>query len=84
MGRYRGIPIRAARRIAEEFGKDQVIILTWDGAHGRTHVTTYGRTVGACAQAAEGGNRLKRALGWPEELCRAEPARARRRTGGGP
>ena len=78
------IPITAARRIAEEFGQQQVILVTWDGAI--THVVTYGATREACEQAAQGGNRVKRALGWPEELCNAEPAHVRRRAarvGGG-
>jgi len=74
---YKGIPIAAARDIAKTYNKNQVIILTWDAVHGRTHVTTYGRTVEDCKQAAEGGNKLKKALGWPDELCQAKPARAR-------
>lgn len=70
------IPIAAARRIAEEFGQRQVILVCWDGE--TTHVTTYGASAAECAQAAEGGNYVKRALGWPERLCSAVPARARR------
>lgn len=73
--RYKAIPVAAARRVAKDFAKDQVIIVTWDKAHGKTHVTTYGRTVEDCAQAATGGNAVKRALGWPESLCNAEPPR---------
>lgn len=49
--------------------------MTWDAEHGREHVTTYGTTKVACEQAAMGGNRVKQALGWPEEMCRATPAR---------
>lgn len=71
------IPIAAARRIAEHYGQQQVILVTWDGA--KTHVVTYGTTLEACEQAAAGGNRVKRALGWPKELCHAKPARQRRR-----
>ena len=77
MANYKQIPIRAAARIAKEFDKDQVFILTWDKAYGRTHVTTYGKTIEDCKQAAEGGNELKRNLGWPEELCKAAPPRAK-------
>lgn len=75
---YRPIPISAARDIAEEYGKQQVIIVTWDAVHGLTHVTTYGDTVEACVQAAEGGNRVKAALGWPPEECQAKPRRRSR------
>lgn len=73
--KYINVPISAAKRIAEEFQKDQVIIVCWDQVHGKTHVTTYGKTKIDCAQAAQGGNFVKRALGWPEELCHAKPAR---------
>ena len=73
------IPIAAARRIAEEHGQQQVIIVTWDASSGTTHVVTYGTTLLACEQAAIGGNRVKAALGWPETLCNAVPARVRRR-----
>lgn len=70
------IPIAAAKRLAQAHGCRQVIILAWDGKE--THVVTYGETKGDCIQAAEGGNKVKRALGWPEDLCKAEPYRARR------
>lgn len=69
------IPIRAAKQIAVEFRKDQVIILAFSKQDGKTWVTTYGRTVEDCRQAAEGGNKLKRVMGWPEELCNAKPSR---------
>ncbi len=71
------IPIAAAKRIAAEYGQQQVIIVTWDGA--TTHVVTYGDTLQACGQAAQGGNRVKAALGWPEQLCQDKPARVRRK-----
>jgi hypothetical protein len=82
--RYKPIPIAAAREIADRFEKDQVVIVTWDWKHGRTHVTTYGRTLADCEQAAVGGNAVKRALGWPDELCQDKPARARKAKRGAP
>lgn len=72
------IPIAAAKRIAEEFGQRQVVLVTWDGE--TTHVVTYGKSVADCEQAAQGGNFVKKAMGWPEALCAARPARARRKT----
>lgn len=72
---YKDIPIEVAMKIAEEFDKNQVIIVTWDKAHGKTHVTTYGKTLEECHQAAMGGNLVKRALGWPDDLCHAKPNR---------
>ena len=64
MSEYKDIPISAAKRIAQEFDKNQVIIVTWDQKHGRTHVTTYGKTKEECNQAAKGGALIKKALGW--------------------
>lgn len=70
---YKEVPISAAQRIAEEFDKDQVIIVTWDAAHQTQHVTTYGKSRKASAQAAQGGNFVKEALGWPDRLCHDAP-----------
>jgi hypothetical protein len=72
---YKRIPITAAKNIAKNYDKDQVKIVTWDKKHSRTHVTTYGKTLEECKQAADGGNFVKKALGWPDELCHAKPAR---------
>jgi len=58
MSGYLSVPIDEAKRIAESFAKDQVIIVTWDKAHGTEHVTTYGKTLGDSLQAATGGNRV--------------------------
>lgn len=72
------IPITAAKRIAQEFLQDQVILITFDKTSGTTHVVTYGKSKEDCDQAAIGGNKLKREfLGWPEELCNAVPRRMR-------
>jgi hypothetical protein len=71
------IPIADAKTLAAKHSLKQVIILAWDGD--KTHVVTYGVTLADCAQAAEGGNRMKRVMGWPEDMCAAVPARVRRR-----
>ena len=77
------IPISAAKRIADEYGFDQVVIFarkvdTEPGlGDGGEHVTTYGKTVADCDVAARMGNHLKRVVGWPEAKCRAVPARLR-------
>ncbi len=75
MNKYKGIPITAAKEVAYKYAKSQVIIVTWDAMHGKTHVTTYGRSIKECEQAAAGGNLIKKALGWPDEMCRAKPRR---------
>jgi hypothetical protein len=74
--KYKPIPISAAKEIAKKYDKQQVIIVAWDAQHGREHVTTYGTTKVACEQAATGGNKVKKALGWAESLCDATPNRA--------
>lgn len=69
------IPISAAKEIADRYGQNQVVVVTFDKSTGLTHVVTYGKSVEECTQAAEGGNFVKRALGWPESLCNAKPKR---------
>lgn len=75
---YKNIPVKAAKAIAEEYEKNQVILVCWDDVHKRMHVTTYGKTVDECALAAEGGNAVKEALGWPDRLCHDEPSRIKK------
>lgn len=65
------IPIEAAKEFARKHGCRQVIVMAWDGK--LQHCVTYGETEEECAQAAIGGNRIKKALGWPESLM-ADPA----------
>lgn len=64
------ILLEAAEQLAVDYQFHQVILLAWDGR--LTHVATFGQTVEDSAQAAEGGNRIKRALGWPERMCQSE------------
>ncbi len=73
------MPIVAAKEIANKYDKDQVIILTWDKKTGETWVTTYGKSIVDCEQAAIGGNKIKKFLGWPDELCQDKPARIKRK-----
>lgn len=61
------IPIAAGKRIADEYGYDQVVIVARKvGDGGREHVTTYGIDQAHCAVAARMGNFFKHKLmGWP-------------------
>lgn len=63
------IPILAARRIAEGYGYDQVVIIARKvDPNGGEHVTTYGVDKANCDVAARIGNYLKhRVMGWPEQ-----------------
>jgi hypothetical protein len=61
------IPIAAGKRIADEYGYDQVVIVARKvGAGGREHVTTYGVDKAHCSVAARMGDFFKHKLmGWP-------------------
>lgn len=72
------ITIKSAKEISAKSGYPIIIIFGYDPDSGRQHVTTYGRTIGQCKNAAASGNYLKRYLGWPENLCNAAPARVKR------
>ena len=65
------IPISAAKKIAELYGYDQVIIIArevGDGTKGGEHVTTYGRDKAHCDVAARAGEFLKyKVMGWVNE-----------------
>lgn len=60
----KAIPISAARRIADDYGYDQVVIIARAVGEGE-HVTTYGKDKANCAVAAQIGNFLKfKVMGW--------------------
>ena len=73
------MPISAAKELAKKYDKDQIIILAWDKTTGDHWVTTYGKSIEDCAQAAEGGNRIKEFLGFPKEAYQSKPARIKRK-----
>lgn len=72
------IPISDAKAIGKNHGYSQVIIVAWDKETGITSVCTWGDTLDQCDLAAKGGNFVKKALGWPDSLCHAEPRRAKK------
>lgn len=62
------IPITAAKRIAQEYGYDQVVIYARKvgddpSPHGE-HMTTYGVDKVHCGVAAQIGTTLKKFMGW--------------------
>jgi len=65
--------------ISVNYDFPEVVIFAYDPVSGKQHMTTYGRTLAQCKDAAKAGNYLKKALGWPDELCHAEPARAKKK-----
>jgi hypothetical protein len=76
------IPIKAAKYIAKEYKLDQVVLVAYERDDRRkehmTHVVTYGRTQADCVQAAQGGNFVKKMLGWPENTLNTEPSRIKK------
>lgn len=71
------LPVAVAKRVAEAHDLQQVILLAFDGK--LTHVVTYGKSVEDCDQAAQGGDKLKAALGWTD-TAPALPSRVKRLT----
>lgn len=71
------IPITDAKKIGQNHGYSQVIIVAWDDVTGTTSVCTWGSTLKQCDQAAQGGNFVKKALGWPDDKCQDKPARVK-------
>ena len=62
------IPISAAKRVAEDYGYDQVVIYARKigeepNPHGE-HLTTYGVTKEHCRVAAKMADVLKKFMGW--------------------
>lgn len=64
------IPPEQLEAFARELGLNQAILVGW-APEGTTHVVTWGCSLTDSAQAAQGGNFVKKALGFPETLCRA-------------
>lgn len=59
------IPISAAKRIAEDYGYEQVVIYARKtGDPGGEHMTTYGVTKLHCTIAGRIGKALQKFMGW--------------------
>ena len=70
------IPITAAKNVAKAYDLHQVILVAWDGS--LAHVVTYGKSLIDCDQAAQCGNLVKKALGYPDIMCNIETARVKK------
>lgn len=68
------IPIKALKEFAHKYGLTHIIMLSHDIDGKSDHIATYGRTTEQCSQAADFGNKLKDAMGWPKSL-HAQPSR---------
>jgi hypothetical protein len=70
------IPIKALKDMSKAYDQTHLIVFGTD-SKGIMHVATYGRTIVGCSEAADFGNKLKDALGWPESLHQ-QPSRVRK------
>jgi hypothetical protein len=76
------IPINAARRIADEYGFDQVVVIARKVGEGE-HCTTYGVDKANCDVAARIGNFIKfKIMGWTGECDCAKRGNSAVNTGG--
>lgn len=66
------ISISTAKAIREKLGATHLVIYAI-GEDGTSHVATHGKTLRHARQAAHMGNGIKEHLGWPKEMCEAEP-----------
>ena len=77
MGKSRNIPISALKKFADEYEYDHLIMFCTFGKF--QYIATYGKTIEECDQAAQFGDKLKDAMGWPETL-HAMPSRVKKLT----
>lgn len=68
------VSVAAAKDLRERIGATHVVIFAVY-EDGEQCVATHGKTQTNAREAAKAGNKLKAALGWPDDLCRSEPVR---------
>jgi hypothetical protein len=69
------IPYVELQRLAETYNLSHIIMLAHSPEPYQDHIVTYGQSIKEADQAAEFGNTLKSALGWPDSL-HAQSAKA--------
>jgi hypothetical protein len=60
------IPIKKLKELSKQYGYDHIVMFATKGK--MQYVATYGHTLQECDQAAQFGDMMKDALGWPEKL----------------
>ena len=66
------ISVEKAKEIREQIGATHIILFA-HAADGSQSIATHGGTEEQAYQAADFGNALKKAMGWPSELCQSTP-----------
>ena len=69
------ISIKDVKELSKKYKLTHCVVLGYDKK--TTYIATYGHSIEACSQAADFGNKLKTALGWPSTL-HAQPSRVRK------
>ena len=67
------LPISLAKQISKEREFSEIIIIGYNAETGMKVVTTYGRTTDDSIDAARTGNKIKKMLGFPDEMCHSKP-----------
>lgn len=78
MKKSKRMPISVLKEIGKKYDKTQMVLITYDETGTKT-VTTWGKTLSDCQDAAIAGNLYKRMLGFPEHLCNTLPNRAKKK-----
>lgn len=60
MSDYVSIPVATAERVANDYEKDQLIIIAYDKKHNKVHFTTYGKTASEKLDSARSINMMKK------------------------
>lgn len=71
------VPIERLKELSKQYHLSHLILFAYHPESKEHHIVTYGQTQEGCGQAADFGNQLKDALGWPESLHK-QPSRVRR------
>jgi len=66
------ISIDDVKYIREYLGMSHLVLFSIDD-EGKQHVSTHGDSESDAKEAAKAGNKLKKSLGWPEDLCNSNP-----------
>ena len=70
------IPIKLGKVFREQLGWSHFVMFGID-KNGMQHVVTHGEMKVDAKEAADFGNKLKKAAQWPENLCRDKPLERR-------
>lgn len=71
------IPIKALKTFAQKYKLNFLVVFARDEDGKNHHVATFGKTVEQCSLAADWGNKIKKALGWPDSL-QSQPSRVKK------